>query len=364
MRRLKIAVYTMAKNEAAHVQQYAATTQGADAVVVTDTGSTDGTPDLLRDQGITVHNASILPWRFDTATNCALCNVPADIDVCVKLDLDEVLYMPDGMSWREEIERLWQLDTIQLRYWYTWSWHVRGKVPSNKFVTQNIHARVGCIWRHPGHASLCTYGPPDRHKMVMSDKLEIHHYQTSKSRPDYTKLLSLAVVENRCPRTLFYLGRQHFTDKRYKQGIEVLTEYLQHPQANWRAERADAMRMIGISCEALGDANQSMSWLMRAHGELSNVRELWFAVLRLFCNIGDFAGGYWAGTKCLSLQHNEAWNGHETAAWFDMPHIYMAKCAWHTGKHDAAVDFLKKAIEINPNSQAAKELALTIGIPL
>lgn len=54
---IKIAIYTMAKNEAEHVARFAETTRGADVVVVTDTGSTDGTPDLLRDAGIEVRTA-------------------------------------------------------------------------------------------------------------------------------------------------------------------------------------------------------------------------------------------------------------------------------------------------------------------
>jgi glycosyltransferase involved in cell wall biosynthesis len=101
----KIAVYTMAKNEAGNVARFVETTRGADCVVVTDTGSTDGTPDLLRDAGVAVHSARILPWRFDTATNVALAHVPDDVEVCVKLDLDEVLFTTDGAPWREEIER-------------------------------------------------------------------------------------------------------------------------------------------------------------------------------------------------------------------------------------------------------------------
>jgi glycosyltransferase involved in cell wall biosynthesis len=75
----KIAVYTMAKNEAEHVGRFAATVRGADRVVVTDTGSTDGTPDLLRDAGIEVHSARIVPWRFDVASNVALAHVPDDV---------------------------------------------------------------------------------------------------------------------------------------------------------------------------------------------------------------------------------------------------------------------------------------------
>jgi hypothetical protein len=135
----RIAVYTMAKNEAEHVGRFAATVRGADRVVVTDTGSTDGTPDLLRDAGIEVYTARIVPWRFDVASNVALAHVPDDVDVCVKLDLDEVLWTTDGSPWREEIERLWQPGVHRLRYWYTWSWQPRPKEPPKTGQAPGIH---------------------------------------------------------------------------------------------------------------------------------------------------------------------------------------------------------------------------------
>ena len=100
----KIAVYTMAKNEAKNVEAFVETTRGADYVVVTDTGSTDGTPELLEKHGVIVKSCRVIPWRFDVATNCALCNVPEDADICVKLDLDERLVTTDGSHWRDALE--------------------------------------------------------------------------------------------------------------------------------------------------------------------------------------------------------------------------------------------------------------------
>jgi glycosyltransferase involved in cell wall biosynthesis len=270
----KIAVYTMAKNEAGHVARFVETTRGADVVVVTDTGSTDGTPELLRAGRVQVHSARILPWRFDTATNVALAHVPDDVEVCVKLDLDEVLFTTDGSPWREEIERLWQPGVHRVRYWYAWSWHVPPKEdphhihlpggeggrdphpsplpkgegvgrPAVRFRTENIHGRSGFVWRHPGHAALCSTGREGR--TAETQRLEIHHYMQSKQRPNYLSLLELAVQENRCPRTLFYLGREYYFRRMDQRAIETLEEYLAHPAARWPAERADAAGWHGRS---------------------------------------------------------------------------------------------------------------------
>lgn len=362
MSRLKIAVYTMAKNEKDHVARYAETTRGADVVVVTDTGSTDGTPDLLRDAGIHVHTSRIVPWRFDTGTNCALCHVPDDIDVCVKLDLDEVLFTRDGTHWRDEIERLWQEGVCQINYWYTWSWHTLGQIPAVKFRTSNVHARSGFVWRHAGHAGLYN---TEQGKVVDSDNFEIHHYMVNKGRPNYMPLLQLAVKENRCPRTLFYLGREYSFRRMHKECINTLKEYLAHPDTHWKAERANAMRHIALSCEQLQDRAGAFSWLMQAHGECPNVRDLWWETLRFFHDQCDFMGGYWAGVRCLAITERDAnWTAHTGEAWLDGPYVLTAKCAWHTGNREAAVSLLQQAVSINPHSQAAREFALTVGIQL
>lgn len=362
MTRPKIAVYTMAKNEASHVQRFAETTREADVVVVTDTGSTDGTPDLLRDAGIEVHSSSIQPWRFDTATNCALCHVPADVDICVKLDLDEVIVSLDGSPWRDEIERLWTGDVKQVRYWYTWSWHVSGQIPAVRFRTANIHSRSGYIWKHPGHAALTG---TERGSMAEASNFEIHHYMTNKGRPDYLPLLQLAVTENRCPRTLFYLGREYSFRKMHKETINTLMEYLEHPESRWKAERGNAMRIIGRSWEGLGDNDQALSWLIRAQGEYPNVRDLWWELLRFFHDRGDFHGGYWAAHKCLAItKRDDQWIAHTAAAWLDEPFVLASKCAWHTDRRDEAQRLLQQALELNPDSKTGREFAITIGLPL
>ena len=46
---------------------------------------------------------AITPWRFDVARNRSLDLVPADADLCVCTDLDEV-FQP---GWREKVEEAW-----------------------------------------------------------------------------------------------------------------------------------------------------------------------------------------------------------------------------------------------------------------
>ena len=109
---MKIAIYTIVKDEVTQVEPFLNCCREADLVCLADTGSTDGGPDLLRQGGAVLHSIAVKPWRFDTARMAALSLVPADVDICVKLDLDERL----EPGWRQELEKAWQPNTTRLRY--------------------------------------------------------------------------------------------------------------------------------------------------------------------------------------------------------------------------------------------------------
>ena len=85
---MKIAVYAICKNERQFIDRWAKTVEGADEVVVVDTGSQDGSAELLREKGFRVYEERFTPWRFDTARNRSLSLVSEDADACVCLDLD------------------------------------------------------------------------------------------------------------------------------------------------------------------------------------------------------------------------------------------------------------------------------------
>jgi len=113
---MKIAVYAISKNEEKFVERFINSCKDADYIVIADTGSTDNTVSLAKEMGASVYDICIKPWRFDKARDAALALVPGDAEVCISLDLDEVL----EEGWREEIERVWEPGTTRLRYFYDW----------------------------------------------------------------------------------------------------------------------------------------------------------------------------------------------------------------------------------------------------
>ena len=135
---MKVIIYAICKNEAQFAERFMRSCAGADGVYVLDTGSTDGTPERLRALGAIVRERTIEPWRFDVARNASLDMLPLDADICICLDLDEVLCP----GWREALEAAWTPGTTRARYTYVWS-HTRDGGDGVVFFADKIHSRHG-----------------------------------------------------------------------------------------------------------------------------------------------------------------------------------------------------------------------------
>ena len=112
----------------------------ADSIYVLDTGSTDNTVKLLKENNVYVKEDLINPWRFDVARNKSLDLVPLDTDICVCTDLDEVF----ESGWRKKLEEEWKNGVTRARYNYNWSLD-KDNTPLVNFYIEKIHTRKDYI---------------------------------------------------------------------------------------------------------------------------------------------------------------------------------------------------------------------------
>ena len=236
---MKVVVYAICKNERAFADRWMASMSEADEVYVLDTGSTDGTPQRLEELGGHVTVETITPWRFDVARNRSLDLVPADADLCVCTDLDEV-FQP---GWREKVEEAWTPGVDRLLYRYTWNFLPDGR-EGMVYWYDKMHRRWGCRWVNPVHEVLQFEGGEPQTRYVEGVHLE-HHPDQNKSRSQYLPLLELAVEENpENDRNVHYLGREYFFYRRWEESIAMLKRHLALPSATWADERCASMRLL------------------------------------------------------------------------------------------------------------------------
>ena len=337
---MKICVYAISKNEEQFVERFCASAKDADLILIADTGSTDNTAVKAAECGAVVHDIFISPWRFDMARDTALALIPRDIDVCISLDLDEVL----EPGWREEIERVWELGkTTRLRYMFDWGHNIR-------FKYEKIHARIGYRWHHPVHE----YPVPDgRITEVYADTdrlLVSHHPDPTKSRGQYLDLLRMAVKEDpRCPRNAFYFARELTFYHLWDEAIDRLNHYLAMPEATWQNERCYAMRLLADSFQAKGDYWTAMQWARRAAAEAPHTREPWVKLAELAYMQHDWLECYSSCMKALSITDKAAVYTMDPSVWTEKPHDYLSIAAHHLGRKDEAIEHCQKALEFAPN---------------
>lgn len=355
MGKLRIAVYAISKNEESFVQRFCESAKDADVILIADTGSTDKTREEALKYGAVVPSITISPWRFDRARDAALALVPADIDVCISLDLDEVL----EPGWREEIEEVWEKGvTTRLRYKFDWGSGI-------SFYYEKIHARNGYHWHHPVHE----YPRPDvrtNEVYAHTDRLLVsHHPDPTKSRGQYMDLLDLSVAEDpRCPRNAFYRARELTFYSRWEEAIEACKKYLSMPEATWQNERCYAMRLLGKSFDAMGDREEATRWLLRACAEAPNTREPWVELSLMYYTQAMWHQSWSAAMTALAIQDREFVYTCDPEVWGSKPHDLAAISAWNLGLVDIAREQGKKAVLLAPeDKRLANNLAWYEGAP-
>lgn len=338
---MKIAVYTIAKNEEQFVKSWANSCTDADYRFILDTGSTDNTFKKAKELGIECETALINPWRFDIARNKSLQFIPNDIDYCIALDMDEVL-MP---GWRKYLEQIPE-GTTRPRYKYVWSWKEDGS-EGLVYGGDKIHARHGYIWKHPVHEVITPSGISE--VQAWTNGLEIHHHpDQTKSRGQYFPLLKLAVEEDpNDDRNQFYLAREYFFHGMNTEAMGHFEKFL--TLSVWPPERAAAWRYM-----ASINAEKREKYLYNAVAEDPMRRENWVALAKLYYERND-----WPSTKsCCEMAFRVKEKPLDYLCdgdvWGSLPHDLMAIACYNMGDYKQAYEQGLIALEANPSEQRLK----------
>lgn len=346
---MNIWVYAIAKDEAAFAARWMDSMAEADGVAVLDTGSRDGTADILRALGARVTERTIDPWRFDTARNESMALVPPEAELLVCTDLDEI-FRP---GWRAAIEENWIPGATTGRYEYVWSFGPGG-ADGVKFLYEKIHVPGVCRWTHPVHEILEYAGA--KVFCPLPIRLE-HHPDGAKSRAGYLPLLELSVAESpEDDRSRHYLGREYMFRGRWDDCIRTLRAHLAMPTATWPPERAASMRYIARAYEAKGEGELAELWLLRAAMEAPAQREAWLELGRVMLGRGDFRGCVRYLTRCLDIKRRDLSYTGTAEAWGALPWDMISIAWWQLGERGYAAACAREALKYGADERIAANL--------
>ena len=342
----KICVYAICKNESKFVKRWYESMKEADEIYVLDTGSNDNTVKLLNECGINVTVKKIEPWRFDVARNESLKMLPNDCDICVCTDLDEIF----NKGWRNELEKVWTLNTNRLRYVYNWSLDENNK-PIISFMSEKIHSLKNYKWINPVHEILEYSGKNEN--IESTDKLIINHYPDStKSRGSYLSLLEISVNENpNNDRNMHYLGREYMYYGDWNKSIDTLIKHLDLESATWKDERCASMRFIARCYKNLNRFYESEMWLFKAIEEAPYLRDPYVELAILYYEKENWNNTIKYCLKALEINKHQMTYINEPFSWDHTIYDLLSIAYFNLKDYENSLKNINLAIEKNNKIQ-------------
>jgi len=340
---MKIAVYTICKNEEQFVRRWYESSKDANYHILTDTGSTDNTVELAKSLGITVHQIALNPFRFDDARNASLNLIPADVDYCIALDVDEVL----APGWREALNEAFAEGIDRPLYRRIEAFDEHGN-PKSEFNGFKVHRRFGIRWHYPIHEVPHWYDPSREEVQKYIEGFEIHHHQdVTKSRGQYLPLLEMAVKENPDARNLYYLGREQCTYGQFEESAKNLKAYLE--KSKFKQEMSAACRMLS-KCEP----KNAEEWLIRGTEEWP-CRESYLALANWYYTEQEWDACLLVAKKALQFTQKPMEFLAENWAWGEMADDLIAISSWQLGDYETALHHGRLAAQAAPHNQRLQD---------
>ena len=342
---MKICVYAICKNEEKFIERWYESVKEADGIYVLDTGSTDNSVNLLKSLGVVVRQEIINPWRFDVARNKSLEMIPDDFDICICLDLDEVL----NKGWSKTIKSLWKDGLTRLRYVYNWSLD-KNNQPIISFYGEKIHKRKGFTWVNPVHEILKYKG---EEKYLYTDKVIVNHYPDSKkSRSSYLPLLELAVREDpRNDRNMHYLGREYMYYGKYEEAISTLERHLSLESATWKDERCASMRFIARCYMKLNRPREAIMWSNLAIKESPYLRDAYMEKALITYELKKFKETEKLCREALKIKkHPKTYINEVFTTDLNIYDILSVVC-FYNGKYRSSLRYVKMALELDKDNE-------------
>ena len=364
MKKLKIAIYSICKNELQFVDKWMNSMLEADYVVVLDTGSTDGTYERLLEwqeqfpDKVIIHQKTYNPWRFDTPRNDCMQFIPKDADILFSTDLDEVLLK----EWSQEVRLNWTKNTTKGVYLFAWN-HLENGDPGKLYWYDKIH-NWDYVWKFPVHESL-HYIQKDKNKEVItqiSSRVLLHHYpDQTKSRASYLNLTKLRVKEN--PDDVYskiYHLHELFVSGEYKQCIDYGSTIIDCVWKDPSIETdllfaPDICRHVGDSYAQLNNLVVAEYWYKMGISIFPKFRECYIGLIYILLLQERFTDAKEYVEKMFQVTERfYSWLEREVS-WDFLPYQLAALTYLENGNLQLAKDYALLAKTLAPNNKQVEE---------
>ena len=370
----KVCIYTICKNELQFVDRWLDSMKEADAIVVLDTGSTDGTYEYLLEKQseypqLIVRQQIIDPWRFDVARNESMRDIPDDCNILMSTDLDEIL----NPGWGDELRSRWIEGQHQRGvYFYTWS-HLDDGSDGRVFQYDKIHSK-DWEWIAPVHEYLYKKGTHwdgsyDGNTVLYltdTDKVHLHHYpDMNKSRGSYLPLLELR--EKEMPEDwygLIYLAQEYIYRGHYQKGIDKFNYILSNYADKYNSvEKASCYLFMGEAYTELDDLDKAIWAYQMAIDIDPTYREPYLNLGKVYYQ----KKMYDLAIAAIKMGMKNSWRHYtwleRNESWSWEPWDLLCQIHFYNGNKLESIAYAAKALTFEPsNSRLQQNLELCLNL--
>jgi glycosyltransferase involved in cell wall biosynthesis len=227
----KFSVYMIVKNEEQMIEEALKSIQGADEIIVCDTGSTDKTIEIAKKYTDKVYTDYKWNDNFSEAKNHAASKCKGEW--LMGLDADCRLE-PGGIEKIRDIISRTKYDVINI-------WLICKAFPNQGHYRAKIYRNNGKIfyskddWCHENFNILGKNDDNGVMPIIYYDYSPNHNKDPERN----IRILEKMLKENpKKARTMFYLASEYYFKKRYKEAIDMFNQYF--PLSTFTTEKAEA----------------------------------------------------------------------------------------------------------------------------
>lgn len=349
----KICVYAICKNESEWIDRWLDNMSEADYIVVLDTGSTDGSFEMLKeDPRVTRAEQKVInPWRFDVARNESMKLIPDDAEICVCTDFDEIF----EKGWCTVLRENWEDCDTRCHYMYAWSHNSKGE-PTNVFTYDKIHTK-NYHWKYPVHEILEKDDPNmEENVLDAGDNIYLHHFMdTTKTRSSYLPLLKIAVKEN--PKDCHVsslLAREYYITGDYDNSIKQYLKTLKYDDIDDEDKvgvKLDCIGHLGDNYFVKGEYDNAIKWYTEWIKLNYTYREPYFCIADVYMAQGlySIAVGYIDMGRKFGTRKYDWLERYDN--WIAKDSDLLSICNYYLGNIDEAYYHIAIAYEHNPDDE-------------
>lgn len=347
----KICVYCICKNESEFVDRFMDSLEEIkDHVYVLDTGSTDNTIELFKKRGANVVQKKYEQFKFDEARNDSLKYVPEDYDICICMDIDEII----KKGFTDVINKLWKEDTTQIAYPF-YCLVDENDNPIRKFINNKIHARKNFKWIYPIHEVLEYQG--NCPKIIETNEIMVMHKpDCNKSREFYLDLLETRVKEEpEDTRNIALLAGEYKSRNMWIDAIKMCNQYLNVNKPKIISEKIRVLCILSCSYRAMKLYNESILWAEEALKEPEITREPYMQMIYTYYENKKYEELIRISNDALKIERYNTNIIDSAECWDGTIYDYLSLAYYYIKDYDSAIKYINLDIEKNPNISRLKE---------